>query len=67
MEFVLQIEGVSKRFGDVVAVEDLTLSLAPGELFGFIGPNGAEQQLSKRSPNSYDPTKGESSSAGTTS
>ena len=37
----IRVEGLTKRFGRVVAVEDLNLSVAPGEVFGFLGPNGA--------------------------
>ncbi|WP_459194932.1 ABC transporter ATP-binding protein [Halosimplex sp. J119] len=37
----IEIEHVSKRFGDVTAVEDLSLSVEQGEVFGFLGPNGA--------------------------
>ncbi|WP_436923703.1 ABC transporter ATP-binding protein [Halosimplex amylolyticum] len=37
----IEAEGVTKRFGDVTAVEDLTLSVEQGEVFGFLGPNGA--------------------------
>jgi ABC-2 type transport system ATP-binding protein len=32
---------LTKRFGDVVAVEDLDLTVEEGEVFGFLGPNGA--------------------------
>ena len=35
------IEGVSKRFDDVVALDAVSLEIASGELFGFIGPDGA--------------------------
>jgi ABC-2 type transport system ATP-binding protein len=35
------IDHVAKRFADVVALEDVSLEVAPGELFGFIGPDGA--------------------------
>ncbi len=37
----VELAGVSKRFGDKRAVVDLTLQLAPGEVFAFLGPNGA--------------------------
>ncbi|WP_255150431.1 ABC transporter ATP-binding protein [Halorarius halobius] len=37
----IQIDGLTKRFGDVVAVDDLSLSVESGEVFGFLGPNGA--------------------------
>src|SRR6056297_1512797 len=37
----IAIDGVSKRFGDVVAVDDLSLTVESGEVFGFLGPNGA--------------------------
>jgi len=33
--------GLTKRFGDVVAVDDLSLSVAFGTVYGFVGPNGA--------------------------
>ena len=35
------IEGLSKRFEEVVALDAISLEIAPGELFGFIGPDGA--------------------------
>ena len=38
---ILEIQNLTKRYGDVVAVNDLTLSVESGELFGFLGPNGA--------------------------
>ena len=34
-------KGLGKRFGATVALDDLTFSVEPGELFGFIGPDGA--------------------------
>ncbi|MFC3959182.1 ABC transporter ATP-binding protein [Halovivax cerinus] len=37
----LSIDGVSKRYGNVVAVDDLSLTVERGEVFGFLGPNGA--------------------------
>jgi len=38
---LLQIEGLSKRFGGVVASDDITLDVPQGELHAIIGPNGA--------------------------
>ena len=38
---VIEIEGLEKRFGDVVAVADVTVSIDESEAFGYLGPNGA--------------------------
>ena len=40
-EPMLQIEGLTKRFGGVVASDDVTLAIPQGELHAIIGPNGA--------------------------
>jgi branched-chain amino acid transport system ATP-binding protein len=40
-EPILRVEGVSKRFGGVVAVDTVTLGVRPGEIHALIGPNGA--------------------------
>lgn len=37
----VEVAGLTRRFGDFVAVDDVTFSVAPGEVFGFLGPNGA--------------------------
>lgn len=37
----LQVSGVSVRFGGVTAVDDVSLSVSPGDVVGLIGPNGA--------------------------
>jgi ABC-2 type transport system ATP-binding protein len=34
-------EGLTRRFGDLTAVEDVNLSVAQGQFYGFLGPNGA--------------------------
>ena len=41
MEDILQIDGLSKRFGEIKAVEDLSFRVKEGELFAFLGINGA--------------------------
>ena len=38
---MLKIERYTKVYGDKVAVDDLSLHIAPGEIYGFIGHNGA--------------------------
>jgi branched-chain amino acid transport system ATP-binding protein len=38
---LLEVNGVSKRFGGLQAVKELSLGVAPGEVLGVIGPNGA--------------------------
>ncbi len=38
---LLRLEGVTRRFGGLVAVDNVSLNLAQGELAGLIGPNGA--------------------------
>ena len=46
---MLQIQNLTKRFGDKVAVDDLTLHIAPGEIYGFIGHNGAGKTTTLKS------------------
>ena len=41
MSDILSIRNVTKRFGGLTAVSDVTLSLGEGEILGIIGPNGA--------------------------
>ncbi len=45
---VLVVEGLSKRFGERVAVDDVSFSVAAGEVFGFLGPNGAGKTTTVR-------------------
>jgi len=41
MAALLEIKGVSKRFGGFTALSEVSLAIAPGERFGLIGPNGS--------------------------
>src|SRR5512143_248715 len=43
---VLQVEGLTKRYGAVLAVKNLSLAVNEGEVFGFLGPNGAGKTTS---------------------
>ncbi|TKG68389.1 ABC transporter ATP-binding protein [Prauserella endophytica] len=47
-EGTLEIDRVSKRFGDVVALDAVTFDVRPGELFGFVGSNGAGKTTTMR-------------------
>ena len=38
---VIEVSNVSKRYGEITAVDGISLSVAQGEMFGLIGPNGA--------------------------
>lgn len=40
-EALLEVRSLTRRYGGVTAVDDLTLALAPGEALGVVGPNGA--------------------------
>jgi len=47
-EPVVSVHALTKRYGDVVAVEDLTFSLEAGTVTGFLGPNGAGKTTTLR-------------------
>lgn len=40
---MLEIRHLTKQYGEKTAVDDLTLTIRPGEIFGFIGPNRGGQ------------------------
>ncbi len=44
----LEIRSIAKRYGDLVAVQDLSLEIHPGEVFGFVGSNGAGKTTTMR-------------------
>ena len=46
---MLKIEHLTKAFGDKLAVDDLSLHIAPGEIYGFIGHNGAGKTTTLKS------------------
>ena len=45
---VLELQGLSRRYGDVVALEDLSFTVREGQMFGFVGPNGAGKTTTMR-------------------
>lgn len=46
---MLSISGLSKRYGDVQAIDDVGFDVRPGRLVGFVGPNGAGKSTTMRS------------------
>ena len=40
-DYVIKVENLVKRFGQLMAVDNISFNVAPGEIFGFLGPNGA--------------------------
>lgn len=45
---VLQVRGVTRRFGDLLAVDDVSFDVGGGSIVGFIGPNGAGKTTTMR-------------------
>ena len=45
---MLELRGLAKRYGDVVALDDLSFTVRPGQMFGFVGTNGAGKTTAMR-------------------
>ncbi|HYM50513.1 MAG TPA: ATP-binding cassette domain-containing protein [Candidatus Limnocylindrales bacterium] len=45
---MLEVDRLTRRYGDLVALQDLSFSVSPGELFGFVGSNGAGKTTTMR-------------------
>ncbi len=56
MEAVVSVEHLTKRYGETVAVADVSFEVAAGEIFGLIGPNG-ERATSKRASRAQTRTR----------
>ena len=55
----IEVDSVTKRFEDMVAVDDISMSVNKGELFGLLGPNGAgKSTLTKMISGMLNPTSG---------
>jgi ABC-2 type transport system ATP-binding protein len=56
---VIEVRGLTKRYGTVLAVDDLTFDVQPGKVTGFLGPNGAGKSTTMRMVLGLDrPTSG---------
>ena len=45
---VLELQGLTRRYGDLVVLDDLLFTVREGQMFGFIGPNGAGKTTAMR-------------------
>jgi len=45
---MIEAQGLTKRYGDTLAVDNLSFSVAPGKITGFLGPNGAGKTTTMR-------------------
>ncbi|HET6391269.1 MAG TPA: ABC transporter ATP-binding protein [Blastococcus sp.] len=56
---MIEVRGLTKRYGSVLAVDDLTFDVEPGKVTGFLGPNGAGKSTTMRMVLGLDrPTSG---------
>lgn len=65
MATIIELNDLTKRYGDLIAVDGLTLNIEAGAVFGFIGPNGAGKTTTMRMLTTLlKPTSGEARVAG---
>ena len=59
MEEMIRVEGLTKTFGDLTAVDGVSMTVKRGEVLGFLGPNGAGKSTTMRMITGFlDPTAG---------
>jgi ABC-2 type transport system ATP-binding protein len=57
---VIEVQGLSRRYGSRLAVDDVSFRVEPGQIVGFLGPNGAGKTTTLRMVTGYlAPTSGE--------
>ena len=63
--FMIEIQNLTKRFGALTAVDDVSFSVARGEVLGFLGPNGAGKSTTMKMVTGFlDPTSGSDARCG---
>jgi ABC-type multidrug transport system ATPase subunit len=48
MDALVEVSGLTKRYGGTLAVDGVDLTVLPGEVYGFLGPNGAGKTTTLR-------------------
>jgi len=48
MDATIEVSGLRKRFGPVLALDGMTFTVEPGQVTGFVGPNGAGKSTTLR-------------------
>ncbi len=62
---MIEVQGLTKYYGPIAAVEDLSFQVGQGEIVGFLGPNGAGKSTTMRILTAFSPaTRGEARIAG---
>jgi ABC-2 type transport system ATP-binding protein len=62
---MIEVQGLTKRYGDKLAIEGITFDVQPGEILGFLGPNGAGKSTTMKILSGYMPaTAGKATVAG---
>ena len=65
MPAIIETKNLTKRYGSLIAVNDLSLSVEQGAIYGFVGPNGAGKTTTMRMMTTLlQPTSGEAWVAG---
>ncbi|MEM7541065.1 MAG: ABC transporter ATP-binding protein, partial [Pseudomonadota bacterium] len=65
MSALIKVNGLTKRFGHLSAVDDISMSAKRGEVLGFLGPNGAGKSTTMKMITGYlTPTAGQIEVAG---
>jgi ABC-2 type transport system ATP-binding protein len=47
-DYAIEVQGLTKKFGNFTAVDDISFNVGAGEIFGFLGPNGAGKSTTIR-------------------
>ncbi|MDP6345909.1 MAG: ATP-binding cassette domain-containing protein [Alphaproteobacteria bacterium] len=55
---MIEVEGLTKRYGSHLAIDDISFSVAKGEILGFLGPNGAGKTTTMRILTCFFPATG---------